>query len=209
FIDKRNKLVVVSYRPTVSAKNGETNNDLNLVQYPSLPIGVKVHQGHLRYLYSIQFPTQLAALSLLKSPQYKSYMLHITGFSLGGSISAISTPMWSKLLKAHHLTNKLRVFAYSNPRPGNLQFTKALDSLAIPIIRYARSGDVVPQVPLQKDGYTQMGAAFYDLGQSSILQCSTHLVEDLKCNTNRNLLDPKAHFLPFGDTLPPPPFCPV
>ncbi|KAJ9052971.1 hypothetical protein DSO57_1028745 [Entomophthora muscae] len=149
-VDNVNRLVVVSYRPTVTEKNWRTSTDMKLVRYPTLGEKIRVHNGYLRHLISTHAGTETAVLRLLKQPKYRRHTLHVTGFSIGGSIAAISAPMWHSILKAHHLKNKIKVFVYSNPRPGNIAFSNHLNSLNITIIRYSKGGDVVPHLPRRR-----------------------------------------------------------
>ncbi|KAJ9079296.1 hypothetical protein DSO57_1036885 [Entomophthora muscae] len=203
----RHKRLIVSYRPTISKKNWETNANNNLVRYPKLSVDIKVHQGFLRHLASIQAPTEAAVLRHLKDPKNKHHSLYITGFSLGGSVAALSTPMWHRLLKKHNLKNKIKVFIYSNPRPGNANFSNYLNSLNIPIIRYAKSDDVVPHLPPQEQGYSQVGKEHLQSKSLPTIPCSNRYAEDPQCGLKYTNFNQSSHFLPFNSPMPTPPFC--
>ncbi|KAJ9067748.1 hypothetical protein DSO57_1036051 [Entomophthora muscae] len=204
--DPKNKLIVVSYRGTATKKNRETNMIDDLVNYPGIS-GIKVYHGHLLDLLSLQTSSEAAALCLLKDPKYQGYQLHITGFSVGGSVSAISTPMWISFLKRNNLKNKMRLFLYSNPRPGNPAFAKYLEATSIPIVRYTRKGDVVPHMPEQAEGYAQVWAEFFLSNPSSdtqiIKRCANNLLEDPQCSLGDSDLNAKDHLIPFGRPNPP------
>ncbi|KAJ9077703.1 hypothetical protein DSO57_1014165 [Entomophthora muscae] len=211
-VDRENKLVVVSYRMSTTDKNWDTNEDSGLVSYPFTNGQEMVHKGHLKHYRSIQQPTEKRALELLKDPRHKDYTLHITGYSLGGSVTAISMPVWLNLLEKNGLKNKARFFAYSNPRPGNLAFAQYIETLGAPIVRYAKKGDIVPQIPEQAVGYSQIGQEFYDpddmlFATTHLKRCSPNVIQDGSCSLNNNNFFPPHHLLPFNKPIPFPPFC--
>ncbi|KAJ9076527.1 hypothetical protein DSO57_1025328 [Entomophthora muscae] len=208
--DPKNKLVVVSYRGTATRKNKEINMIDDQVCYSGIT-GAKVYHGHLLYLKSLQASSEAAALRLLKNSKYQGYQLHITGFSVGGSVSAISTPMWISFLKRNSLKNKMRLFLYSSPRPGNPAFARYLEATSIPIIRYTRKGDVVPRMPGQAKGYAQVGAEFFLTNPCNdtqiIKQCANNVLEDPKCSLGDTNLNAKDHLYPFDKYVFAPPTC--
>lgn len=206
--DPRNKLVVVSYRGTVTKKNWATNDDFTLTPYPGVP-RAKVHHGQLLYFKSLQTASEAAALRLLKAKKYRGYTLHITGYSLGGSITAISTPKWVAFLKRNKLKNKMRSFMYSNSRPGNVAFAKYLEALPVPLIRYSRAGDVVPHLPDQSMGFVQVGAEYFQKSPQSktIIRCANNVLEDPRCSASETKFKAMDHLFPFGEFIPRPTFC--
>lgn len=206
-IDTVNRLVVVSYRPTVSQQNWRTGTDMKLVRYPTLGRDIRVHKGYLRHLIATHAATEAAVLRLLTEPKYKKHTLHITGFNIGGSLAAIATPMWHALLRTHRLKNRIKVFVYSNPRPGNVAFANHLNSLNITVIRYSKGGDVVPHLPPQEAGYAQVGKEFFQDASLPITSCSSAFAQDPHCGLKHDKFNARSHFLPFSADMPTPPFC--
>ncbi|KAJ9063328.1 hypothetical protein DSO57_1001233 [Entomophthora muscae] len=210
-VDPLTKVIVVSYRMTVSDENWVTNYKDMLVSHPLLDAQEKVHQGYLEYSQSLHRQLEPAVLSLLANPKYLGYGLHITGYSLGASAAAISLPIWKDLLTRQGLQNKMQMFTYAGPRPGNIEFSLYLDTLGIPIARYAKQGDVVPHVPDQSAGYSQVGLEFYDVGipliKKDITRCAANAVEDANCGLSDSKFLVIHHLTPFQSPLPVPPFC--
>ncbi|KAJ9071587.1 hypothetical protein DSO57_1035493 [Entomophthora muscae] len=210
-VDPRNKLVVVSYRATVSQINWDTNEDYQLVSYPNIGGNTMVHQGHLRHLLSIHYQMEPHVLQYLSDPRFSGYTLHLTGYSLGASVAAISLPIWQNALASHGFNNRIQMFTYSGSRPGNLEFALHLESMHIPIIRYAKKGDVVPHVPDQNMGYSQVGQEYYDDGSLGMrhdpVKCSPILMEDINCSLGDTRFRPLNHVTPFQNQRMNPPYC--
>ncbi|KAJ9077705.1 hypothetical protein DSO57_1014167 [Entomophthora muscae] len=210
--DTHNKLIVVSYRLSVTPKNWDLNEDHLLVSHPFPDGEEKVHKGHLAFFKSLQNKTNARVLGMLNNPKYQDYTLHVTGYSLGGTVAIIAMPSFVALFKKHNLKNKYRVFAYSSSRPGNLEFAQYLENLNFPIIRYTRKGDITPLLPDQAQGYSQVGQEFYDqemvLNPNNRLKtCSQEYIEDKRCSLGDTIFFSPVHLLPYGKPIPLPPFC--
>ncbi|KAJ9069339.1 hypothetical protein DSO57_1031070 [Entomophthora muscae] len=212
-VDLRNKLIVVSYRLSVTDKNWNTNDEIQLVNYPTKNGEEKVHLGHYKYFQSVKNDTEAQALVLLKNHLYKNFTLHVTGYSLGGSVTGISMPSWLSFLKKHGLKNKARFFGYAGPRPGNLAYARYLETLGSPIIRYAKKGDIVPHLPdMYMGDFSQVGLEFYDpgtmpFGPNRLKKCSRSIVQDVSCGLGDSDFAVFHHLTPFNRPLPIPPFC--
>lgn len=211
-VDSYNGLIVVSYRMSVSERNWETNYITRLVRHPLLAAQLKVHQGHLEYVQSLHRHMEPVVLDLLRNPKHRSYKLHLTGYSLGGSASAIALPIWAKVLRDNHLANRIQLYTYAGTRPGNVEFARYLESLDVPIVRYAKRGDVVPHFPDQNLGYSQVGQEFYDDNLLPILKrgmtvCDASVVEDRDCSLGDSSFLATHHITPFEKPLPLLPFC--
>ncbi|KAJ9076025.1 hypothetical protein DSO57_1030082 [Entomophthora muscae] len=208
-IDPTNKLVVISYRVTVSEKNWESNLKSGLVPHPYINGPQRVHDGYLEYVSSLYRQMEPTVVRMLR--KHPSYKLHITGYSLGGCVSFISLPFWMYTLKTRNLKNKVQVFSYAGPRPGNVEFAKYVESLNIPIARYSQKGDVVPQVIDQFRGYSQVGLEFYDsslpLIRKSFVRCSLNVIEDKNCSLKDRHFHGTIHLTPFQRPLPMPVLC--
>ncbi|KAJ9063330.1 hypothetical protein DSO57_1001235 [Entomophthora muscae] len=209
--DPANRLLVISYRMSVSEKNWDSNYKVDLARHPDLKGQEKVHRGHLEFFTSLYPQMKLAVLAMLKEPKYKDYKLHVTGYSLGASSAIISLPSWTRLLKENKLRNKIQLYSYSGPRPGNLEFAIYLENLGIPIVRYTKRGDVVPHVADQSAGYSQVGQEFYDtslpLYPRELIKCSPNVMEDSRCSLKDYNFMATNHLTPFQKPLPLPPYC--
>ncbi|KAJ9069346.1 hypothetical protein DSO57_1019484 [Entomophthora muscae] len=211
-VDSLNQLIVVSYRLSVAPNNWSTNEEKDLVSYPFPDGEEKVHHGHLNYFRSIQKQTEKKAFEYLSDPRHKDYTLHVTGYSLGGSVTFISVPAWLDFLDRNEFKNKARFFAYSNPRPGNLAFANYLEALDLPLVRYAKKGDIVPHLPEQSDGFSHVGQEFYDPEMTSLVpthlkKCSPNYVQDINCSLKDTFFISPHHLLPFNKPFPLPPMC--
>ncbi|KAJ9063355.1 hypothetical protein DSO57_1030085 [Entomophthora muscae] len=213
-IDELNSLVVIAYRDTLSEKNWDNNFRSSLINHPLISGSAKVHDGHLEYVNSL-FPQMEPTVVnwLRKHPTYK---LHITGYSLGGSASFISLPFWLNSIATNNLKNKVQLFSYASPRPGNVDFARHIESLRIPIMRYTQKGDVVPHVPDQSMGYSQVGMEYYDtslplitlpLIRKSIVPCSLDVIEDMECSLKDRRFHATLHLSPLQWPAPLPPVC--
>ncbi|KAJ9056634.1 hypothetical protein DSO57_1030975 [Entomophthora muscae] len=211
-VDARNQLIVVSYRMSVGERNWETNYRTRLVRHPSLQPQHKVHQGHLEYFQSLHPRMEPFVLALLKNPKYRNYKLHLTGYSLGGSAAAIALPVWTRAIRNHRLINRAQLYIYAGTRPGNVEFARHLESMRVPILRYAKRGDVIPHFPDQNLGYSQVGQELYDdnllpIFKRDLIQCNRSLVEDRDCSLADSFFLATHHMTPFQKPLPLLPFC--
>ncbi|KAJ9079351.1 hypothetical protein DSO57_1036229 [Entomophthora muscae] len=209
--DSRNKLIIISYRGSVSKKNWDTNFRSQLINYPKLNSKIKIHQGFYEHFRSLQSQMEPEVLKLLNNPKYKNFKLHVTGYSLGASLAAVALPAWTSLLSTRRMEKKAQLFIYSGPRPGNVEFSRYLETLGIPLIRYAKNGDVVPHVPDQSVGYSHVGQEFYDgslfLRKKEVIRCANNVIEDGNCLLQDTQFHFINHFLPFQKVIPLPPFC--
>ncbi|KAJ9059789.1 hypothetical protein DSO57_1037882 [Entomophthora muscae] len=210
-VDPKNKLIVVSYRLTVSSKNYATDYDSVLVNYPSHKGQEKVHRGNLIYFKSLHYQMEPLVLSLLRNPRYRHYRLHLTGYSLGAAVAAISLPTWQKILNDNDLSTKIQVYTYAGTRHGNVEFARYLESLEVPIVRYAKRGDAVPFLPDQALGFSQVGLEFYDVRpkplQRALIRCASDLLEDNTCSLGATNFLAIHHLAPFHQPIPLPPLC--
>ncbi|KAJ9063343.1 hypothetical protein DSO57_1001248 [Entomophthora muscae] len=208
-VDDTNKLVAISYRITVSETNWQSNYKSTLSRHPYVNGPAMVHDGHLEYVDSLYRLMEPTVVEMLK--RHPTYKLHITGYSLGGSVAIISLPFWTNTLKTKKLANKAQVFSYSGPRPGNAEFAKYVETLGVPIVRYALKGDVIPHVSDQAMGYSQAGLEFYDSSipvlRNSVVKCSLNVIEDSNCGMKDVNFYAPLHVTPFQRPAPFPPLC--
>ncbi|KAJ9063336.1 hypothetical protein DSO57_1001241 [Entomophthora muscae] len=209
--DPNKQVIVVSIRMSVSEKNWDSNYKLDLAKHPLLTGKEKVHRGHLEYFLTLRRQLVPAVVTMLRTPKYNNYSLHLTGYSLGASASTISLPFWIKDLKSNNLNNRVQLFTYSGPRPGNVAYAHYLESLHVPLFRYVKKGDVVPHIADQSAGYSQLGQEFFDKSlpilKKSVIKCANNVLEDPNCALNDTSFFATHHLTPFQRPLPIPPFC--
>ncbi|KAJ9063331.1 hypothetical protein DSO57_1001236 [Entomophthora muscae] len=115
--DPLNKLIVISYQMPLSEKNWESNNKNFLVSHPAIKGREKVHRGHLEDALSIHSQMKPAILAMFKDPEYQNYKLHVTGYSFGASIAAISLPPMAKIHQGKRTTHQSSALFLLWPTP--------------------------------------------------------------------------------------------
>lgn len=205
-LDKKEKLIVISYRHTLSTHSKEINMQYQMTYMPNAPRDVGVHYGMLGYQLSLQGSLEDVVSEFLKDPEYKDFKILITGYSSGAAVSVISVPDWSRFLKRENQQDRaIEVQAYSGSRVGNEAFANYVRSLNIPITRYTRLNDMVPRMPPRGLNFTHVGVEIHErqIGNvSSLVVCSQEYDEDPGCIIGEPVpLNPAVHFFPFGKVI--------
>ncbi|KAI9292127.1 alpha/beta-hydrolase [Neoconidiobolus thromboides FSU 785] len=203
--DEQDKLILVSYRASLTAQNWVTNFEYPMIDLPSAKQGVKVHHGFYSNYLSNYFSVRNAVVELLDNPKYKDFTLHITGYSLGASTATISLPDWVSLLRSKNDQRKIEAYAYASPRPGNEAFAQF-------IAEYSNRNDVVPHLPPRSGGYVHAAPEIHEryigLGRTELIECSQEYDEDPNCGYKENFpVSAAMHLLPLNGLLPLPPYC--
>ncbi|KAK0643037.1 Alpha/Beta hydrolase protein [Cercophora newfieldiana] len=137
-LDHTNKLIVVSYRGTVSVRNWIT--DFVFPQVPcDLTLGCLVHTGFLAAWSELKTKT----LDNLKAATaaYPKYTIVVTGHSLGGAVATIAT---GYIRKAGYKTD---LYTFGSPRVGNSIFVKFITAQAGAEYRVTHEADPIPRLP--------------------------------------------------------------
>ncbi|KAJ3276200.1 hypothetical protein HDV01_005648 [Terramyces sp. JEL0728] len=110
------------------------------------PSTATIHQGFKNTYMDLQPTIQSAVAALVH--KYPSYNILFSGHSLGGAVVSLAAmDTYNNLGDA--VADKISVFTFGEPRVGNLDFAKYIDSLPFSsrIFRVAKSGDLVPHIP--------------------------------------------------------------
>lgn len=117
-------------------------------------------------------------------------------------------PYWARIIQARRLPTQMRLYIYANPRPGNVEFTRHLEAMQIPTVRYAKKGDVVSHLPAQAAGYSQLGQEYYDATlpfmRLSLTKCAADVLEDATCSLHDSSFLAINLLTPFQSPLPSP-----
>ncbi|KAK0613393.1 Alpha/Beta hydrolase protein [Immersiella caudata] len=185
-VDHTNKLIVVSYRGTVSARNWIT--DLVFPQIPcDLTLGCLVHTGFFAAWNELKAKTttQLKAATTA----FPKYQVIVTGHSLGGALATIA---------AGYLRNagfKADLYTYGSPRVGNSIFVKYVNNQAGGEYRVTHEGDPIARLPPIIFNYRHTSPEYWLLdptaGPSDVTVCTGHA--NIGCSASRTTFDLAEH----------------
>ncbi|KAJ9053325.1 hypothetical protein DSO57_1025324 [Entomophthora muscae] len=203
---KEEKIILVSYRHTFTGHSKELNTQFQLTTMPRAPRGVGVHYGFLAYTLSLQQELEDTVEKFIKKDEYKDYTLTVLGYSSGGTFATLSIPDWIRFLERNgQKDRKIEIINYAGSRPGNQAFADYIKSFDIPITRYTRLNDMVPNMPPRGSGYVHVGVEIHERAmgnQSALVVCSQDYDEDPNCILGESLPpNPALHFLPAGKLI--------
>jgi len=154
FYSDKLKTMLISFTGTFFFNQWES--DLNFLQVDPKRLnnyedGIKIHEG----FYNIYLAIREQLLDQVKQYSSQAEQLVITGHSLGGALSTISTFDLAK--------NKPKPvnYTFASPRVGNIDFANKYISFNIDTQRIFNTSDVVPSLPppvLQGFIYEHVGA---------------------------------------------------
>lgn len=136
-----------------------TNLNVGPEVYPDNP-RFKVHRGFLKQWLRHKrnmWPALKTALQVAR--QNPDYRIYLVGYSLGGGIAPIAAAdIMSEFGPdvARHIT----IATFGAPRPGTGGFAKFVDG-ADQILRIVFSGDVIPRLPGQFQGFRHPGDEYW------------------------------------------------
>ncbi|KAJ9073664.1 hypothetical protein DSO57_1013694 [Entomophthora muscae] len=205
-LDSKNKLVVVSYRPSLHPINWITNFNYRFTHLPGYSKVIKVHRGFLEHLTSIH--SLITPIVKDHLNQHPKYTLHITGYSLGGAITTLSIPAWMSFLEENQLSTKIQFFSYATPRVGNHAYAAPINSYQVPVIRLSLQNDIVHHLPPYSKGYVHVGQEFHEpIYPRVMVQCSNLYDEDPECGYSTNKeVSAIAHLKPHHRFISLPPY---
>lgn len=200
---KEEKMILVSYRHTFTGHSKELNTQFQMTSMPKAPRGVGVHYGFLAYQLSLQQELEDTVEKFFKMKEYDDYSLVVLGYSSGGTFATLAIPDWMRFLnRTGQASRPIEVFNYAGSRPGNQAFADYVKSFNIPITRYTRLNDMVPNMPPRASGYTHVGVEIHEKqvgNATALVVCSQDYDEDPNCMIGEPLPpNPAIHFLPTG-----------
>ncbi|KAJ5466799.1 hypothetical protein N7475_004551 [Penicillium sp. IBT 31633x] len=141
-LDHTRKLILLTFRGTVSKSDGDTDLDIHLTPVDELCTGCKVHRGFWRYWTSVSSQA-ISQLETVTS-SYPDYRLSVVGHSLGGGVATLAGTA---------LRNKgfiLDIWTFGGPKPGNKKLAEFITNQQAPdsVYRATHASDPIPKVPL-------------------------------------------------------------
>ncbi|CAI2180123.1 12549_t:CDS:2 [Funneliformis geosporum] len=183
------KSIIVSYRGTVpeNVKNLITDAKLALIDYPPVK-NAKVHIGFYQAFLEVQSDVFNEIQKLHKTnPEYK---IVFSGHSLGGALTLLSA--LDLLQNSKDFTkdkNNLFVFTYGEPRVGNSEFAKYVDS-KLTVTRTVNGGDPIARLPPRFIGYkphnNELWISNPTKSSFEVVKCDGP--EDKKCSLSVSIL---------------------
>lgn len=130
--------IVLSFRGSSNLQNWIINLSTNMVAY-SRCTSCKVHNGFNTGFNLVKsvVNSQIQALRAL----YRNVPIYITGHSLGGALGVLAAPDVKE-----SFGNLAGLYTFGQPRVGNSEFAKYLDTV-VGGIRVVHNGDLVPHIP--------------------------------------------------------------
>ncbi|KAL1922540.1 uncharacterized protein VTP21DRAFT_10079 [Calcarisporiella thermophila] len=177
--DDRRKAIVVSIRATASLPNILVDLDFAPVPYrhPNSK-GAKVHGG----IYAVaQKSIKIVNPQLRKIlKEYPDYEIEVVGWSLGGAIATFHTLDVLETMDTFD-PKKLLLVTVGEPRVGDENFVKYVESFDITTKRLVNNLDIVPHLPPRVMGFEHRKYEIHStklLGE--VIQCRRG--EDFKCS---------------------------
>ncbi|KAJ5618961.1 hypothetical protein N7510_002945 [Penicillium lagena] len=159
-VDRTNKLIVLSFRGTVSNENGQTDLEFQQVDASRLCSGCYAHKGFWEASLGA-FDIINPALKAAKT-KYPSFELIVTGHSLGGALATLEAAH----LKAegHHLD----MYTFGAPSVGNKALAEFITSQGSgQKYRVTHTDDEVPKVLYQASRTVLLDVIVPEYSQSS------------------------------------------
>ncbi|KAJ9089351.1 hypothetical protein DSO57_1013931 [Entomophthora muscae] len=184
-LDHERKLIVASYRQTLTTNNQATNAEYQQTHPSGAPRRVGVHYGQWSSHLSLMEPMHDVVLKMMEDPATSDYSLLITGRGSGGSVALLSVPEWMEFLQENKQSKRpVKVQLYSNGRVGNAAFADYINSFKIPVTRMTMADDTIPHLPPRELNFTHVGVEIHEKrvnGKPSFKLCSQEYDEDPEC----------------------------
>lgn len=179
-MNDKEKAIVVGYRGTSDVQS--FLNDLKFFQTPFPNPKFKNAQVHSGFL-SVYDKTKDEITGLIKDLVKKNpdYKVVNTGHSLGGSLAVFQT---LDLIDTPGLNpSNLFTYTYGEPRTGNKDFAKLVQSTGFKFFRIVNQNDLIPHIPPQSFTYKQYGPEFWIDPEEEVVECPT--AEDSNCSNSQ------------------------
>ncbi|KAH7715473.1 class 3 lipase protein [Aphelenchoides avenae] len=208
-ISKKDKAIIVAFRGSCTLGQVlEEHDDLLNKSAIKLPQGGKVaHYFGTAFNHLWKAGLGKGFAGLLRG--HGDYEIWITGHSLGAALASVAA---SAIATSHtHIRQHIRLITFGEPRVGNVEFARSLESMVQESYRITRSNDIVVNFPSPPN---VPGVLFYHHHQHEIyypgnmtddipyVVCDK--AEDPRCAAGHNGggidLDPHRHY--FGINVP-------
>ncbi|KAI9098707.1 Alpha/Beta hydrolase protein [Phlyctochytrium arcticum] len=204
----RRKHIIVSFKGSASIRNFITDLKLYKVdaQYKldrlKVPSGAKIHGGFAEGYNAARKQIRQTVKQILDGPG-KGFEVHVTGHSLGGALAILGgIDMFDFLGDAYK--NRIRVYAYGEPRVGNKAWADWVYTLPFYERMYRVTGksDIVTLIPPTWMDFRHHRAEYWIKGGKTT-QCDDSLGEAAACAASAiipSILDHITGYfdIPFG-----------
>lgn len=174
-VDNQNKLIVLSYRGSVSVSNWIGNIDVVFNDF-ALCSGCQVHAGFLSS-WNDSKEQVIAALSQAKT-LHPDYTIIFTGHSLGGAISTLAAAELRQQgfsaalvgMLVRHLTSELTIgkYTFGSPMVGNDAFANFVTNQSGGNYRITHAYDIVPKLPGYMLDYRHVSPEYWITSDSGV-----------------------------------------
>lgn len=134
--------IVIAFRGTKSARNWDTNIQVDMLHPPGTNPKLLVHEGFYKAFHALKADMSKTALHETfvpaNTPEQDQRPIYITGHSLGGALAQIATAVFASDRIA-------ACYTFGSPRVGNKYFDTWVKP---PSYRLVNDADLVPQVPV-------------------------------------------------------------
>ncbi|KAJ9074043.1 hypothetical protein DSO57_1010132 [Entomophthora muscae] len=190
-VDAAREQILLGFRGTASSTNWEANLNFNKKKFgPGL-----VHEGFKELTNALQLKYREYLIELLQLNP--TYSLVVVGHSLGGAIAVLSAVYMAEVVP----WERISVYTYGQPRIGNEQFVRWLNSQPMEMTRVVNDNDSVPHLPPNFAGFFHAHTEMFVRG-NDVRVCSTQALEDPTCSRSRVTFPSRIpHSTAFGVAL--------
>ncbi|KAJ1840784.1 hypothetical protein LPJ73_006325, partial [Coemansia sp. RSA 2703] len=165
---QRHEIIVV-YRGSVVAADWIEDFTVNRADWPESVPGSRVSTGFLQGYHAANPQAMDIVLELIK--QYPRYRIVATGHSLGGARASLFVA--DIATRYPELRSRIQLYTYGQPRCGNPDFARYMESFDIPYIRVINKGDLFAHLPIILLGYVYFGTEVWMLKDNEYAICQS------------------------------------
>ncbi|KAJ2787693.1 hypothetical protein GGI15_000516 [Coemansia interrupta] len=175
-VNHRRREIIVVYRGSVVAADWVEDFTANLAVWPESVPGSRVSTGFLQGYQAANPQAMDTVIGLVR--QYPQYQITATGHSLGGARASLFVADVAN--RYPELISRMQLYTYGQPRCGNPDFARYMESLGIPYIRLINKGDMFVHLPIKTLGYVHFGTEVWMLKDGEYVIC--HSDDYSKCS---------------------------
>ena len=146
--DKMHKLIVLSFRGSVSTENWKADLTLERV-HTNLCNDCHIHHGFWNSWTGVR--DAIIPLMLQATTDYPDYRVIVTGHSLGGAVATVAAAALRK--QSEHLALATELYSFGSPRVTNKKGAKWMSEQSNKSWRITSKNDVVPRLLPRLTGY--------------------------------------------------------